>query len=851
MSRMRAEEKAMNAKTAPETRAACRACTAALIILSLSASASADPAFLSMPDPAALYCEAIGYEHRIVNGPGGRRGVCVLPDGREVDAWDFYRGKAAPEYSYCAREGYGTATLTEDHGSYLTECAVCVAQNGKRIGTVAELMGLDLESARGLERTPAFEGTSAHERAPEPDRTHSSDVFSGAGRDPDPVDSGRHSRFVPRYVAVSFGGSPPNDVIPEKFDWRRLDGATAVKAQGNCGSCWAFSTVGALECNILIKDGVEVDLSEQWLVSCNQHNWGCGGGGFAHRYHMLTTDPCGDSGAVLENDFQYTASNAPCECPYPHHFHLDGWGYADPSVDIPDPELIKRAILEYGPISVGVMADAAFSNYRGGVFTGGISHDINHAVVLVGWDDNQGTDGIWYLRNSWGTMWGEQGYMRIERGRNAVGWGANWVDYRDPIEIFLDEGTPGVVEQGVAAEIAVRMEERTDDCMSGTAMLHYRFEEGGYTVVPLTPLSGGMYKAVLPPADCDDSPEFFFSAAGLRFGSVYSPRDPLSRPYTAEVGVRSEVFRDDFESDLGWTVENGVELSGGAWERGVPVGGGDRSDPPSDSDGSGSCYLTGNSDGDSDVDGGWTRLVSPVFDLSGAERAVVEFAYWYRNDHGDNPNGDYLIFLLSDDGGASWVTADAVGPRAPIPVGWKRMMVTVGDHIALTNSVRVAVEASDEAGGSLVEAGLDDFSVSVLSCGPGSEYVASDPAVVSEKRREDARPADDVIDGLSASGDRLSVRDGVALGPNFPNPFASSTAISFRLPEPNEVTIRILSPSGRVVRTLLDAEARGAGEHSVIWDGTDDSGERSASGVYFCRLEVGGQPLSGRLLLLN
>jgi putative hemolysin len=830
MSRMRAEEKAMNTNPAPAPRAFCVLCTATLMLVAAVTDAAAGsvsfgselpafcispvPAHMYMPDPAAAYCEELGYEYRVVDEPGGQRGVCLLPDGREVDAWDFFRAKVAQEYSYCARQGYEIRTRVTDHGSYTSECAVCVSETGEDIGTVAELMALDFNPV------PAIDGRS----------TGATEDATGAG-------AGRAargtSRYVPRHVAVPFGGNPPSGVLPAKFDWRTLDGCTAVKAQGSCGSCWAFSTVGALECNILIRDGVEVDLSEQWLVSCNQHDWNCGGGGFAHRYHMLTRDPCGGTGAVLESDFPYVAWNAPCECPYPHHYNIDGWGYVDPAVDIPDPELIKRAIFEHGPISVGVMANAAFSNYHGGVFTGSIEHDINHAVVLVGWDDNQGADGIWYLRNSWGTMWGEQGYMRIERGRNAVGWVANWVDYRDPIQIILDDDAPRIVEPGNPTPVAVRVETRTDSYMPGTAMLHHRLDGGGYDVSPLTPLGGGLYEATLPAAACGDTLEYFFSAAGLRFGSVYDPADPLSRPYTARVGGTAQVFHDSFESDSGWTVENDVELSGGAWERGVPAGGGDRSDPPTDYDGSGSCYLTGNTDGDSDVDSGWTRLISPVIDLSSGDDAVVTFAFWYRNDHGDNPNGDLLDVYFSDDGGASWVHADAVGPRSPLPVGWKRRTVVVCDHVEPTSTFRVAIEVADLLGGSLVEAGVDDFGVSLLSCGDRTCLV------------DDRQPS-----YISPSNQSMG-EDAPVLLPNAPNPFNPSTVVRFHVPRPERVTLRILGPSGRIVRTLLEAEPHHAGEHSIVWDGRDDTGVPSASGVYFYRLEVPGAVLLKRMVLLK
>ena len=93
--------------------------------------------------------------------------------------------------------------------------------------------------------------------------------------------------------------------LPPVFDLRSY--CTPVKDQAGCGSCWAFSTVGTIECAIFLGDGIIVDLSEQWLVSCNEETtppvvlgegtWGCDGGWFAHGYHQSTPDSCGDSGA--------------------------------------------------------------------------------------------------------------------------------------------------------------------------------------------------------------------------------------------------------------------------------------------------------------------------------------------------------------------------------------------------------------------------------------------------------------------------------------------------------------------------------------------------------------------------
>ncbi|MDY7109553.1 MAG: C1 family peptidase [Planctomycetota bacterium] len=223
--------------------------------------------------------------------------------------------------------------------------------------------------------------------------------------------------------------------LPDAFNWCDFDGCTPVRNQGGCGSCWAFAAVGPVECNILIRDGHSVDLSEQWLVSCTDAG-SCNGGwhSTAFEYYLDDgpTDPCGDNGAVLEEYFPYVAWDAPCECPYPHDYYLNDWAFIGDDNGVAPPHLIKQAILEHGPVGVAVSVNSAFQAYNGGVFNSHSDGQINHAVTLVGWDDTQGAGGVWYLRNSWGTGWGEDGYMRIEYGCSRVGYAAAYVDYGDP-----------------------------------------------------------------------------------------------------------------------------------------------------------------------------------------------------------------------------------------------------------------------------------------------------------------------------------------------------------------------------------------------------------------------------------
>ncbi len=227
-------------------------------------------------------------------------------------------------------------------------------------------------------------------------------------------------------------GYPQRD-LPAVFDWRNVTGLTPVRNQGGCGSCWAFSAVGVVESAVLINEGLSTDLSEQWLVSCTTAG-SCGGGWPSAAMSFMIIpgdrwfDPCDDSGAVLESAFPYRASDVPCNCPYQHPYWIHNWRY------VPGDQWaitnIKQAILDYGPVSVTVAVDSAFQAYSGGVFNACWDGVLNHAVVLVGWDDTQGSNGVWIMRNSWGSGWGEGGYMRIEYGCSKIGTNALYAVYR-------------------------------------------------------------------------------------------------------------------------------------------------------------------------------------------------------------------------------------------------------------------------------------------------------------------------------------------------------------------------------------------------------------------------------------
>lgn len=212
--------------------------------------------------------------------------------------------------------------------------------------------------------------------------------------------------------------------LPRHFDWREKFSLSPIKNQLSCGSCWSFSTVATMQDAMIIKGTGFNDLSEQFLLSCNKEGWSCQGGFFAHDYHMAPL------GAVPTKEFPYQAKDIACKQGLSHPWTLSSWAYIPSKNDSTPPSVedIKNAIYTYGPIAVGIAATDAVTAYKSGIFNQcDSSAQPNHAVNLVGWDD----DGqYWIMRNSWGTSWGEQGYMRIKYGCNLIGISANYIVYK-------------------------------------------------------------------------------------------------------------------------------------------------------------------------------------------------------------------------------------------------------------------------------------------------------------------------------------------------------------------------------------------------------------------------------------
>lgn len=199
----------------------------------------------------------------------------------------------------------------------------------------------------------------------------------------------------------------PRSDLPDHFDWRQEvpGGLQPIRNQGTCGSCWAFSVTAVLESLIMIdRPQSSVDLAEQTLVSSCSNSGNCNGGYFS-AFNFLKTLGLGD-----EASDPYRAKNSSCRSGISATAKIKEWSYIrGANGGSPTTAQIKTAIQTYGPISVTV--NASFSGYSTGIFDNCNRRSVDHMVTLEGWDD---VGKFWIMRNSWGTGWGENGYMKIK-----------------------------------------------------------------------------------------------------------------------------------------------------------------------------------------------------------------------------------------------------------------------------------------------------------------------------------------------------------------------------------------------------------------------------------------------------
>uniref|UniRef100_A0A6C0HZT5 Peptidase C1A papain C-terminal domain-containing protein n=1 Tax=viral metagenome TaxID=1070528 RepID=A0A6C0HZT5_9ZZZZ len=219
----------------------------------------------------------------------------------------------------------------------------------------------------------------------------------------------------PKYLEFNESQTFLPEILPVAVDWVKDGAVTAVKDQGQCGSCWAFSAIGALEGAYSIKYGKLVDFSEQQLIDCDNlrnggSNHGCNGGLMDSAFGWISKN----GGICTEDEYPYVGKS---------YEKCDSWcgevdgteiiNYMD--VDTDDESMILA--LNFQPISVAIEADQReFQLYKSGVFKGDCGVNLDHGVLLVGYGTDDDRNDYYRVKNSWGESWGEGGYIRLGRG---------------------------------------------------------------------------------------------------------------------------------------------------------------------------------------------------------------------------------------------------------------------------------------------------------------------------------------------------------------------------------------------------------------------------------------------------
>jgi len=204
---------------------------------------------------------------------------------------------------------------------------------------------------------------------------------------------------------------------PSSVDWTTKGVVTPIKNQGQCGSCWAFSATGAIECDYAIKTGTLNSLSEQQLVDCAGRTYGCAGcnGGQMTGAMQYAAK---DGGLCSESEYKYTARDGTCKSSSCGTKYDKNTGYK--AVTKHSSSALETATAA-GCVSIGIEADqTAFQYYSSGVLTGNCGTSIDHGVLVVGYGTS-GSQKYWKVKNSWGTSWGEKGYVLICRDCNKNG----------------------------------------------------------------------------------------------------------------------------------------------------------------------------------------------------------------------------------------------------------------------------------------------------------------------------------------------------------------------------------------------------------------------------------------------
>lgn len=220
---------------------------------------------------------------------------------------------------------------------------------------------------------------------------------------------------VENHLSEVDAGIPQTELgsIPDEVDWTKEGAVTPVKNQGQCGSCWTFSTTGAMEGAYFLSTGNLVSFSEQQLVDCDKTDSGCNGGLMDNAFEFIEDN----GGLCTEEDYSYlgTQQDTCALCSPVNGSAVTKW------TDVSRNEEALMVAVAQQPVSIAIEADkVGFQFYKSGIFDGDCGFTLDHGVLLVGYGTEDGVD-YWKIKNSWGSDWGDEGYIRILRDDSVTG----------------------------------------------------------------------------------------------------------------------------------------------------------------------------------------------------------------------------------------------------------------------------------------------------------------------------------------------------------------------------------------------------------------------------------------------
>ncbi len=336
--------------------------------------------------------------------------------------------------------------------------------------------------------------------------------------------------------------------------------------------------------------------------------------------------------------------------------------------------------------------------------------------------------------------------------------------------------------------------------------VQYRVDGGDFQRLALTPTGDeNEYTATIPGQSQPAVVEYYIYAADMSGNDRYHPPLAPAALHTYEIGMVVEL-----ELFTGWEVDvEGLDdATTGIWILADPVGTQAQPEDDHTPDPGILCWVTGNGPvgggiGENDIDDGSTSVYTPVYDLTGAEHAVVKYWRWYSNDKGADPNND-IWWVAARSNGGPWqnLEYDQSNQNAWVPREFDLVDLFGGDP----GNVQIKFVGSDLNAGSIVEAAVDDFVLLV-------DFGFSD------------------VEEITASSLRFALH-GVQ------NPVVGTSQIRFQVPAETRARVSVYDVSGRLVRLVADDAFR-AGDHTVGWDGADSHGDPVSAGVYFVRLQAG------------